>query len=796
MKKFGFAILGLMALLILGIALVPVFYSVDDLRPEIKKQIELRVRGKVDLGELSLKTFPSITLTVGKSKITAPAPFDKAEFINFEEAQVSIPLYALLFSPHVNLTLLSPAISIVNKGEGSNLAAFLPLESSEQSKTSESPLEDAESNTEGDPLAALPGFLKARVLKATVSVNLESAKISLVEMGATKGAGTSLSNLDLHLENIGLNSPMGLRFGTNLSYKEGDTVVEGPIVANGEIKVASDGKVYDVQYEVQNDMSKLDIAFGGLFKKKSGVAFSVDLKGKAQKAEFLDAQILELKFKFGDLNVLSSLIISKIGEPSSEIVFKLDGKGLKLAGLSEFLPMAKSYGLAGDVGFEGSAVGSVERPKLDFKVNLMNVTGRTPELVLPIEKLNGVIGVSGDPSNPVINIDPFNLKIGTSDLSVKLRAQGVDRPDVSLAVTANRFNVDELLGTQSNAEAMKSGGTGGGGADQEPSAQASTEPLDESLNKMAPELDKALANPMLDKVQADVKILAKSMRLVGGEFRNARMNIAYKSRVLSVNDTGIDGYKGSFLMNGRFNLVPKLTGFDLKSSLKGVSIGDAVKVHMPTWKDEISGTMNGNFQISGKGLTKQQIAQNLRGGLNGNVVNGRTSIPVIKLISGILEKLPKKVQNPAEKKTKNQVFNGEFKTMKLDSQINGRVINLSDLDVIFAAKDAGLGDLRFQGKGTANFDRKVDFTGTAYIEPTVLPVPELKGPSGKVEIPMKFSGDMSDPKADIGYSVKILGPRMAKAFIKSDAGKKLQNKVKDEVKKLKLPDSLKNKFKF
>ncbi len=101
----------------------------------------------------------------------------------------------------------------------------------------------------------------------------------------------------------------------------------------------------------------------------------------------------------------------------------------------------------------------------------------------------------------------------------------------------------------------------------------------------------------------------------------------------------------------------------------------------------------------------------------------------------------------------------------------------------------------------------MDFTGTAFLSPSVVPIKELKGPSGQIEIPLKFKGPMDNPSPDIGYSVGILAPRMLKNFAQSDEGKKVINKASDElqkqIQKQNLPapaqkaiDDLRKKFKF
>jgi uncharacterized protein involved in outer membrane biogenesis len=803
MKKFLIIFASVLVVLVVAIAVIPLFVSVDEFRPTIQKQLDAKFRGKVVLGKLSLRTFPSLKVKVDGVQVVAPAPFDKEKLADIRELEVSLPLYSILFAPRLSILISEPQIRLVESGKTSNLAEFLPAPTTEAPAAPESPAAEG-----GDPLSSVPGILRGPVQAAKINLVLDNAFLSLYKLGAEAKEHTTVKNLNFKFSDIGFRSPMDLQLSTEVDYKSPTLTAQGPLSAQGKITVTPEADaVYLVDFNLENDLSPLAIRMGQLFAKDAKTALKLQLEGQVKKYADLDAKLEKFLFKFGDLEIVSRLQVARAKSEDGQIDFAVNSSNLDLSQLDDFVPMVKQYSLKGNFSLGGTAKGLLKAPTLDLALSLANVSGKTPQLAIPLKDLDGKIAITGTSENPTVAINPLNIKIGSSDMGIQGLIQGIAAPNVKFTISSNRFNVDEMLGTQSSAAAAAQGSGSGAPGEAPPESAANTAPLDETLNQMAPELEKSLANPMLDKLRADIKINAKSMRVIQGEFKNARLQLGYVPRTLTISKTGIEGYKGSFVLDGKFGLNPKLPTFDLSSKLQGISIGEALKVHMPGWKDELSGNINGQFSISGKGLRTAQLNENLRGGLSGEVKNGRTSIPVVKLISGVLEKLPKKVQNPAADKAKGQSFNGEFKTMQLQTSIVGRTIKIDKTDIAFATEQAGLGEVKFLGNGTVNFDRQLDFVGTAFMSPQVVPLKELKGPSGQVEIPLKFKGLMNSPSPDIGYSVGILGPRMLKNFAQSESGQKVINKATDELKKQldkqnipepakKALDDLKKKFKF
>src|SRR6478609_4099039 len=106
--------LGLILVLIVGaLAAVPFLFPIDNLRPKIQAAAEKAVRGKVELGKLSLSVLPSLRVNVDGLKLMAPAPYDKEPMLTAQAVRLEMPLLSLLGSPRANIHLEKPVFKMI-----------------------------------------------------------------------------------------------------------------------------------------------------------------------------------------------------------------------------------------------------------------------------------------------------------------------------------------------------------------------------------------------------------------------------------------------------------------------------------------------------------------------------------------------------------------------------------------------------------------------------------------------------------------------------------------------------------
>lgn len=810
LKKVCVFVFAPMAFGIAIIAMIPLFYSVDHLRPQIESAINQKIQGKVSLGKISLKTLPSLGISIDSLTATPAAPFDQNPLISGAKAEVTIPFASLLGSPRLNISVLNPKIHLISKGTEGSLPSFLPrtpegappTTDQTTNPTSSSGSESTGTTSVDDSLAGLPPWIRNKVTQAKINLEIEKAHIINEDLGP-EGSKVELSNFGFSLSNVGLSSPIALKISGEIKLNKDTLVVSGPFQSSGTFQVDPQGKENKVSFNLENNLKDLSIKMSDLFKKEAGTDLTLGLEGIALQGKVIKADLSKFALQLASIAISGNAKYqSALDQDPGSILLNLSVAKIDLGNLAALVPMVKTYKLDGDTSLDIKVAGTPPKPTFDVTVDLKDIKGSTPQLQHPISQLKGRIRVVGTPEYPQVTIDPLSLKIASSDLSLKVKTAGISAPKVDLVLNSNSLNVDEIMGVEaapknaSNKVASKTSGQQSPPAEEAPS----TEPLDESLDKMAPVLEEALKNPMLDKAVANLNLQIQNMKMTGAKYKNVTLDLSYAKRNLSLKKAGLGAYKGELMMTGDFGLDPAKPTYNINAQAKGLNLGDAIALHAPAWKNDMSGLLFGTFSLSGAGIRKEQLNKNLSGGLKGDIKSGKISIPMIKLLAGVIESLPsgigKNVKIPKDKK-----FNGEFKTCTLTTQIKGRNIQISNIDINYDTLELGIGEVLFKATGNVNFDRQVNLEGTAFLDKKAIPLAGIEGPSGKAEIPVKFSGPMSDPKMDYAYTAKILGPRLAKGElkkhetkIKETAIKAIQKKAPKELKG-KLED-LTKKFKF
>lgn len=818
-KKIALGLLAVCVVVIGALIVVPFFYSIDQFRPQIQAAVEKQVRGKVELGKLTLKLFPAAIVQVDGVKVTpSAAPFNKEPLATIGLFSVRMPLSSFLTGPQATIVVEKPSILLIQQGEKSNLTALLPEPPAQAAADAAAtpPQEAAGSQSLDETLKALPPWLSSRVRAARMHFKVVDGTAVVRNLAAPKGDKTEVHALNVAVTDIGLGAPMGLDVSLTPDVVMGDMKVTGPMKTTGKITANPEGKGFRVAMDIDEDMTGLDARMSDLFHKRAGIPFSAGLKGTVVQGDVIDAKMDEIEFRFGGFKMKGALEAKNAQDPAKgSVKLSIKSGETTIAPFGTIVPMIADFKMDGKFNMAVDAAGPMLDPTIDLSIAAADVTGSTPQLKHPVTGLTGKIRVQGTSKNPLVTIDPFSMKIASSDMTVKVTTKGLDVINAQVLVGSNRLNLDELLGLEAlkvdplakkkpgeaPAPAPKAANSGGAGAPP-PAA-----PLDATLNELAPTVEESLKNPMLDKLTASVKVNFKSVQALGAEFTNGTFDLQYAKRTVTIARTGIGGYGGRVDFSGSLALQdPKAMGFDFKAGLANVNVGKMMETHAPNWKDALTGMMNGSFAISGRGLRTAQLEQNLAGGLSGDVKDGKLTLPVVKLVDAVMSSIPQGLGKKAEAEAKGKEHHGEFKTMKLVTAIKGRKIDIQDIDVQYDT--AGVGAMRFKASGVATFDQQVEITGTAFMSPEVVRVAELRGPSGQIEIPMKMKGPMAEPKPDIGYSMGILGPRIAQNALKGRATaevKKVAEKLAPELQKVeaKAPEpvkkgieDLKKKFKF
>ncbi|MBS1984256.1 MAG: hypothetical protein JST16_08790 [Bdellovibrionales bacterium] len=771
-KKIAIGFAVLIVVFIGVLVAIPFFYSIDSLRPQIQAAVEKQVHGKVELGKLSLRLFPDVRVGIDGLRVTPAAPYDQEALANIKGVAISLPLSSFLTGPKATVVIEGPKVVLISKGTSSNLSTLLPPPTPEQqaaaAKEAAAAPKGAGNKTVDETLASLPPFIASRVKAARLSFALTDGSVEMRKLDAPRNDKTLVHDLNVHLDNMNLSAPIGIKVDVVVDVVAGETKISGPLKTEGSITATPEGAGFRVALDVDEDMTGLDAKFSNLFHKKPGIPFSAGLKGTVVQGEAISADLPEIEFRFGGFKTKSLLAVTDANVPEkAKIKFSMKSGETDIGPFGAIIPMIADYKLGGRFSLAVDAAGPMVDPTMNVLVGLNNVTGATPQLQKPVSNLTGKILVQGTAKNPSIKIDPFSMKLASSDLTLKVETRGLENISANIAVQAKRMDADELLGLKVLKLDEKVKKTEAQIAEEKEKAKL---PLDEALAQTAPTLEQSLDNPMLDKIAATISLDVKSLRAMGAEFNNATFNMSYAKRELKISKTGIGGYGGRVDLAGNFGLTPKAPAYDIKAGLNGVKLEEVTKAHAQSWNGMVTGAMTGEFALSGRGLRKEQLQQNLSGGLKGEVRDGVLNLPVVKLVDMVMDKLPQGLGQKAAGAAKGKESKGAFKTMKLVSSIRGRMVEIQDLDVNYDTLTSKVGEMRFQAKGTVSFDQDVDIAGIAYLPMELVHLEELKGPSGKCEIPLKMKGRMNDPQPDYGYSLGILGPRIAQNALKGRVG--------------------------
>jgi hypothetical protein len=204
----------------------------------------------------------------------------------------------------------------------------------------------------------------------------------------------------------------------------------------------------------------------------------------------------------------------------------------------------------------------------------------------------------------------------------------------------------------------------------------------------------------------------------------------------------------------------------------------------------MSGTLGGVAKFKGAGLRKSQIDKNLQGGINGEIVKGNTSLELSKIVSTVMKQLPQKPEMKGN--ATNDKLKGKFRTLKMDTKLQGRKLLFTNLDIVFEPDEYNMGEIQYKADGSLTFERQLDLTGNVFLSPQVVKWPEAVGKSGKIEIPIKLSGPMDSAKPDISYTISKMGTRVLKKTVEKEVTKGIQKVLEGQ----KPEDVLKGLFKI
>ncbi|MDH3430412.1 MAG: AsmA family protein [Gammaproteobacteria bacterium] len=286
---------------------------------------------------------------------------------------------------------------------------------------------------------------------------------------------------------------------------------------------------------------------------------------------------------------------------------------------------------------------------------------------------------------------------------------------------------------------------------------------------MAPaaDADSASAEAVPVEIPADLirqlnvrgNLTAAEAYLSGMKFENAKLGIRAANGDLRLHPISASFFDGSYDGDVRINASGKTPVLSVNENVRGVNLGSLAKAMFD--QENITGSINGSFQLTGRGDELAAIQRSLNGSMSMELLDGAWEGTDIWYELRKARALYKKEAAPEP----TLPARTEFSTVRATGPVTDGVFRNDDLL-------AELPFMRLTGKGSVDFaEARVDYRLTA----RVLERPEFAEGATEEElkefteavIPLKISGPLADPsiKPDV------------EAMLKKEAKKKLLERL-------------------
>jgi len=421
----------------------------------------------------------------------------------------------------------------------------------------------------------------------------------------------------------------------------------------------------------------------------------------------------------------------------------LDSDPFPLDGWEKIVPAMAAYQLAGKMELKATVhgkVGAGTPPPIQGTLHWIDGSARPPNFPKPLTNINANIHVSGER----VDITQTKLRLGESD--------------ILLTAAVERFSPLTLSYRLSTAEIWP--------ADYR--ASLPEERKADVLRNLKSEGNITVTD---GTVTYHGKMSSGEGTLHKIGYKNLEAGLSLVNKVANISNLRVNVLKGALQADGEYAFNDSVPRFALNTKMQGIDIGELYERFGPKSERDIRGRLNANMKVTGSGKQWEEMAPTLRGDgdaevlqgalLNYNLAEGALSgIAGVPGLSNIINsRLRKKYPETFEAK------DTEFKEMKALFNVADSRVNVTDLRITAA-------DYGAQGKGWADFNRKVDFRSllifsqrlSADLSESAREIKFLFNNQNQLEIPFALTGKLPKVKAkpDSKYLAKMVQRGMAR----------------------------------
>ena len=765
------AVGGIVALLVIAVAIIAATFNPNDYKPLVIKLVQEKKQRTLAIpGDIKLTFFPKIGADLGKISISEHK--GDAIFASVESAKVSLALFPLL-----SKQLVVDRVKI--DGLTAHIARYKDGKTNFDDLLSKDDKESAEIKFDIDGVS---------VTNTNVTYDDQAAgnrlEMSKLNLSTGKIANGKPSKFDLAADVKGSNPKLAVhvtaKSGFTMDLEQKHFLVNGlDAEINGQVK----------------DFSDLVVKLSGDADLKPALKqftledIKLSMKGK-QGAQALDVSLNAPKLAITDTRVQGGKLTgaAKIAEAGRIVDVALQAPSFEGTPQAFKIPSltvnatVKQGDLNAQAKLAGAIAGDID--KLLFT---------SPQLALTLDGKQGATAIKGLLSTALsanLNTQVIDLSKISADLTLPNPAGG------SLALKAGG-NVNVNLAKQTLAGALN------GKLDQSTinakfglakfSPPAYT--FDVSIDQLdvdrytkksaasAPAPAAGAEQPIdlsgLKGLNANGTIKIGSLKLANMKASNVRLDIHAADGKMEVNPLSANIYQGS--TNGSLSAAASSPPrFAVRQALTGVAVGPLLKDLMN--KDPIEGKGNVQLDVTTQGATVSQIKKGLNGTARLNLRDGAVKgINIAEIIRGAKAKLGALKGDQQSTGTSAAGAKTDFSELSGSFRVTNGVAHNDDLDLKSPL-------LRVGGNGDINLGNdSLDYTVKATVVSTLqgqggADMQALKG----LTIPVRLSG----PFAAIGWKVDFAG--LASAAVKQKVDEK-KEEVKEKAKE-QLKDKLKGLF--
>lgn len=550
-------------LLTLGVAL-PFLIDLEKFKPQIQSAVGSTMNAEVDFKSIRLHAIPKLGITIKNLTLkNTDETFNGQTLLNAKEVFIATELWQLLRGKIVGeLQITSPGIWFALKNQTNNLASL-----SRASKSTEEKSELNQTQPESaEPNPATADTLRERVLIKSIVVEEAAAQVTVDGKQLA-----SISNLDLTIDNIGLDRDIKTRMMTKFAVSETGMNSGGVAKLDLTSRITSGDNTLFKELSLSGnlDFTEMTLNIKDLITKKAGHKLLLGFSGSATpqtlNLDRLDFQLLNISGvgKAAIANFSNLMTTANLAITSPDI-----------ASLSAMLPQHANL---------------LQKASLDLQFEL---DGLLTDLAKTSARLDLKTDLTG------------------SDIQTNVNMTSLYPAKGSIAVNSRKIDAGSLV------KPILAAAPGQTSPDTRATGQNSENSSPETTPQQQPTTDLSLSKELQNTLKPHSLTLDIDLKSVTWDRLNAtgiKIKSSFQNLILALSEFSLQTLGGTLNSSGKIDLAASPVAFTGTVDLKNVSASETIAVIAPTQRDTLTGNLSLGLTVTANGTTLETLNKTLNG---------------------------------------------------------------------------------------------------------------------------------------------------------------------------------------